>query len=194
MNARSNADFGPYSAPDEFRGAENSPVRNLLLEPVEYQTEATASGNWRRYLYPNGMLFEEFVSHATVFGIPLMHYTRGKCPETGRLITAKGIIAVGRKAVGILAVGQAALGMIAIGQLAIGILFGLGQLSTGIVAFGQVAIGVLFGLGQLATGYVVIGQFAYGNRVFAQLGWGEEVWDTRGKSLIAEQFFRQLVP
>ena len=49
-----------------------------------------------------------------------MHYTRGKCPETGRRIIAKGVIAVGRLATGIVAIGHASFGLIAIGQLAYG--------------------------------------------------------------------------
>lgn len=69
---------------------------NLLLEEVEYKIDQTNLGIWRRYLYPNGAGFCEFKSHATLFGLPLIHYTYGKNPETGKRVVAKGIIAVGR--------------------------------------------------------------------------------------------------
>ena len=73
-------------------------MKNLLLEKVEYKIETTNFGVWRRFVYPNGSYFAEFKSHATFMGLPLFHYTRGKCPETGRRIIAKGVIAVGRLA------------------------------------------------------------------------------------------------
>ena len=91
-------------------------MKNLLLENVDYKIETTNFGVWRRFLYPPGAYFGEFKSHATFFGLPLLHYTRGKCPETGKRVIAKGIVAAGRLAMGILAIGQASFGVIAIGQ------------------------------------------------------------------------------
>ena len=90
-------------------------------------TITTHWGIWRRFAYPNGKYFAEFRSNATFGGLPLLHYTRGICPETGRRVVAKGIIAVGKLAMGILAIGQASFGIIAIGQLGLGLLLGLGQ-------------------------------------------------------------------
>lgn len=99
----------------------NRPViKNLLLENIDYKTDKTQFGVWRRFVYPNGDLFEEFKSHSRFMGFPLMHYTRGKCPETGQRIIAKGIIAIGRLTVGGLAIGQFATGYTAIGQFALG--------------------------------------------------------------------------
>lgn len=168
-------------------------MQDLLLEDVTYQTEETALGVWRRFVYPNGHLFEEFVSHRRAFGLPLIHYTRGRCPDTGRRIVARGVCAIGRLAVGIFAVGQASAGLIAIGQLGLGVLLGIGQGTTGMVAVGQFAVGVLFGLGQFVTGHMAIGQFAFGHHVLAQLGLGEHVWDVRGTSPVAREAFRWLV-
>ena len=145
---------------------------NLLLEKIDYKIEKTELGTWRRYVYPTGMRFAEFKSHATWRGLPLLHYTYGVCPETGKRIMAKGVIAVGRIAAGLLAIGQASFGLIAIGQLGLGLLFGLGQASSGFYAIGQLALGTAFGLGQLATGYTAIGQFAYGKYILAQAGFG----------------------
>jgi hypothetical protein len=169
-------------------------AQNMLHQDVEYQTEETTLGVWRRFLYPSGMLFEEFVSHRHLLGLPMLHYTSGICPETGRRIVAKGVVAIGRRALGIVAIGQASVGVVAIGQLAIGLLLGLGQASTGVVAIGQLAIAILFGLGQGAVGSVVIGQFAFGQYVLAQLGFGLHVWDTRGAAPEAQRLFEAILP
>jgi hypothetical protein len=163
---------------------------NLLLEKVEYKIQETNFGIWRRYMYINGTSFHEFKTHKTIFGLPLIHYTYGRSPETGRRVCAKGIIAVGRLACGFIAIGHASLGLLAIGQLAIGIILGLGQLSSGIAALGQLAIGAYVGLGQFVIGYVAIGQLAFGKYVLAQLGIGEFVLSTRRFDPQAVEFFR----
>jgi hypothetical protein len=167
---------------------------NLLLEPVEYQVQETTWGTWRRFLYPNGHLFVDFVSHRRLFGLPWLHYTRGICPETGGRLWAKGIVAVGRKAYGVLAIGQAAVGVVAIGQLSVGLLLGLGQASAGLVSIGQGALGIAVGIGQAVTGHVAVGQMAYGHYVLAQIGWGNYVWDMRAAAPQAVQFFKALLP
>jgi hypothetical protein len=167
-------------------------MRNVLLENPDYKIEQTATGVWRHYGYENGTSFHEFKSNATFMGLPMIHYTYGKCPETGRRVCAKGVIAIGRIAAGIIAMGQASFGLVAIGQLAIGLIFGLGQLSTGLAAIGQAAIGVYFGLGQLATGYIAIGQLAIGKYVLAQMGLGEFVLSMTRKDPQAIEFFKAL--
>ena len=166
---------------------------NLLLEKVEYKIEETRFGVWRSYLYPTGAYFAEFRSHWMLVGLPFLHYTRGICPETGRRMVAKGVIAVGRVAAGILAIGQASFGVFAIGQLALSLLFGLGQASTGVIAVGQLAVGLKFGLGQLAIGLTAIGQFGVGRFVLAQMGFGEHVWTPRRADLEAMEYFKCLL-
>lgn len=166
---------------------------NLLLEKVEYKIDTTAFGTWRRYVYPTGMRFEEFRSHAVWQGLPLLHYTNGICPETGKRVVAKGVIAIGRIAAGILAVGQAAFGIIAIGQLGLGLLLGLGQASSGIYAVGQLAVGLYFGLGQFATGYTAIGQFAAGKYILAQVGFGTYQVTTKHSDPEALAHFSRLI-
>jgi len=165
---------------------------NLLLEEVEYKIDQTNLGTWRRYLYSNGTGFSEFKSHATLFGLPLIHYTYGKNPETGKRVLAKGIIAVGRLACGFIAIGHASFGLLAIGQLAIGLVFGLGQVATGLAAIGQLAIAAYFGLGQFAAGYIAIAQFGIGKYVLAQAGFGEFVWSTKRADPQAIEFFKAL--
>lgn len=168
-------------------------MQNLLLEKVEYQIEKTGKGTWRRFLYPNGSYFSEYKSDSTLFGLPLIHYTNGICPETGRRITAKGVLAVGRLAAGVFAIGHASFGLVAVGQLAVGLLFGLGQAATGVATIGQLAVGLIFGLGQIATGYVAIGQFALGKYVLGQIGFGEHVWSSKISDPAAVDFFRALL-
>jgi hypothetical protein len=162
---------------------------NVLRSDVEYVIQETANGVWRRYLYPNGRRFAEFKSYLNVGGLPLVHYTYGVCPQTGRRITAHGIIAVGRVASGVIAIGQLAIGLLAIGQLSIGLLVALGQASFAPYCVGQLAVGLFFGAGQFATGQVAIGQFAYGKYVLAQIGMGKHVIDTHGVDDVAKKFF-----
>ena len=165
-------------------------MNNALPTNVDYLYQETPFGIWRRFGYENGNTFSEFKSHTQLFGIPFFHLTRGKCPETGRRVAAKGVIAIGRVAFGVVAIGQAAFGILAIGQLALGMIFGLGQLATGVAAVGQAAIGLGIGFGQFATGVVAIGQFAFGKYVMAQIGLGSFVCDTNEASPVAEQFFK----
>lgn len=175
-------------------------MTNILLEEVEYKMEETKFGVWRRYGYIDGTSYHEFTSHRTAFGMPLVHYTYGRNPETGRRTWARGVIAVGRFArgvvpiglvsLGVVPVGLVAVGLAAIGLVAIGLVFGFGQLSTGVVAPGQMAIGVLFGAGQMATGYIAIGQVALGKYVLAQIGVGKFVWCMGRSDPEAVEFFK----
>lgn len=165
---------------------------NLLLEEIEYKIDETHFGVWRRYGYETGASYHEFKSHASWLGMPLVHYTYGRNPETGKRVIAKGVIAVGRLACGIVAIGHATFGLLAVGQLAIGLAFGLGQLSTGLAAVGQAALAIVFGLGQFATGYIAIGQLALGVYVLAQSGLGEFVWSVKQADPEAIEFFKSL--
>jgi hypothetical protein len=169
-------------------------VPGTSVEEFPYQRMETNFGVWQWHLYPDGRTFSEFRSHQEWFGYPLVHITRGICPETNRRKTARGIIAIGRIAIGGLAIGQLATGIIAIGQAAVGLLLGIGQFTMGIGCLGQFALSGLCALGQFTTGYVTIGQFAFGEYVIAQFGWGSHVIDTSGIDPEAEKFFRQILP
>ncbi len=166
---------------------------NILRGDVDYITEQTAHGVWRRYLYPSGQRFAEFKTYLSIGGLPLVHYTYGICPQTGRRVTAHGVVAVGRIASGVIAIGQMAIGLVAIGQLSIGLLLAIGQASFGAFSLGQLAIGLFFGAGQFAAGQIAIGQFAYGVNVLAQIGFGKHVVDTRGVDPVAKAFFLGLI-
>jgi hypothetical protein len=162
---------------------------NWLLEQIEYLVEETSWGRWQRFVYPDGNRFAEFTSHRTWAGLPLVHYTYGKCPETGKRITARGVIAVGRIARGIVAIGQLAIGLVAVGQVSIGVVFGFGQLAIGCLVLGQGALGMVFAAGQFAAGYIAIGQFAAGTYALGQLAWGNHVVDMRTVDPVAKDFF-----
>ncbi|MFC1712890.1 hypothetical protein ACFL6S_04430 [Candidatus Poribacteria bacterium] len=124
----------------------------------------------------------EWKSKTEIFGWPLIHIAVGRNKETGRLMMAKGIIAIG----------QFGIGVITIAQFGIGLLFGLGQFVGGIFAVGHFAFGIYFGLGQFATGITAIGQFAFGRYVRAQAGYGRYVWAGRIKDYEAVEYFRGL--
>lgn len=107
----------------------------------------------------------------------------GRDRQSGKILVAKGVIAIG----------QFAVGVIAIGQFAVGVLFGLAQFSIGLFAVAQLALGLIFGLGQLATGITAIGQMAIGKYVLAQAGFGEHVWSLMEKSPQAVEYFKHFL-
>ncbi len=164
------------------------------LQPADAACKVaeTSAGTWRRFEYPDGRRFREFKSRHQWLGLPLVHYTKGKCPETGRRVVATGWIAVGRVSFGVVAIGQVAVGALAIGQVALASVFGLGQLSAGLIAVGQFAVALFFGAGQFATGLVAVGQFGFGQYVLAMFGFGAEVWDMRHCTPGARWFFTRL--
>ena len=124
----------------------------------------------------------EWKSKARILDWPLVHVAIGRDRKTGKLLVAKGVIAIG----------QFAFGLITIAQFGIGAVFGFGQFVGGAYAIGQVALGVNFGLGQLATGITAIGQFAFGKYVLAQIGIGKYVWSTTVKDPEAVEHFATL--
>lgn len=167
-------------------------MRNLLLEEVEFQVRHTRRGVWRRFVYPSGEYFAEFRSHASIGGLPLIHYTRGRNPETGRRVVAKGVLAVGRLALGVVAIGHASAGVVAVGQASAGLLLGLGQGTAGLLALGQIALGLELGIGQIATGETAVAQLGIGHYVLAQVGWGEHLWTPERADPEAVAHFRGL--
>ena len=131
------------------------PKCGYLMQPAADLTRVTRM-LWRGF---------EWKSKTTIFGWPLVHIAIGRNKETGKLMAAKGIIAIG----------QFGIGVITIAQLGIGILFGLGQCVGGLIAIGQIALGGYFGLGLFAIGLTAIGQFSFGHYDRAQVGYGRYV-------------------
>lgn len=91
----------------------------------------------------------EYRSEIELFGLPLIHITRGVDPNTGRRRVSRGIIAIGEVAIGLIAVGGFALGGIAIGGMGIGLL-AIGGLALGVMAFGALSFGLFFAMGTVA--------------------------------------------
>jgi len=124
----------------------------------------------------------EWKSRASVLGYPLVHVAFGRSKETGRLLVAKGVVAIG----------QFGIGAITFAQFGIGFVFGFGQCVLGTIAVGQLALGISFGLGQLATGLTAIGQVALGRHVLAQIGIGQYVWSPKVRDPEAVEHFRAI--
>jgi len=113
----------------------------------------------------------EWRTKAEIAGWPLIHIAVGRSKKTGKLLVAKGIIAVG----------QFAVGLITIAQFGIGVLFGLGQFMSGALAIGQFAVGI-----------TVIAQFGLGIYVLAQAGFGLYVWSVTVKDPQAMTYFQDM--
>jgi len=156
---------------------------NLLNRQPDYVVTQNFCGVTRKYLYESGMLFRDFKSHIKIGQFPLIHITMGVCPESGKRLWAKGVIAIGRKAIGVVAIGQLSLGVIAVGQLSFALAIGLAQLS----------IAGFFSVGQAAIGAVAIGQFAYGYYALGQIAAGHFVFSTATKDFEAVLFFKSLL-
>ncbi|MCX5681855.1 MAG: hypothetical protein NT079_06290 [Candidatus Omnitrophica bacterium] len=125
----------------------------------------------------------EWKTKASVWGLPLIHIAIGRDRKTGKLLIAKGVVAIG----------QFAIGIISFAQFSLGVVVGFGQFSIGIIAVAQFALGILFGLGQFATGVTAIGQFAFGKYVLAQIGYGEYVWSAIIRNITAFEYFKNLL-
>ncbi len=123
----------------------------------------------------------EYKTKTTIYGWPIVHVAFGR-DDKGRVMVAKGILAIG----------QFGIGVITLAQLGVGVLFGFGQLIGGLVAIGQVAPAVFFGIGQLTTGHVAIGQLGIGDWVMAQFGLGVHLWTTTHTDPEAVAYFRAL--
>jgi len=161
-------------------------------EPGDVTVTRTRKGEWRRYDWADGRRYAEYRSRARWAGLPLLHYSQGINPETGRRTVARGVLAVGRMAVGVIAVGQASLGLVAVGQFAVGLGFGLGQATSGVLCLGQLAVGALFAAGQLANGYIAIGQLAIGKYILAQTGYASYAWTPERRDPEAVEMFAWL--
>ncbi|MFR7564899.1 MAG: helix-turn-helix domain-containing protein [Oscillospiraceae bacterium] len=97
----------------------------------------------------------EYKSRRTVRGLPLVHINFG----AGRY-TAKGIFALGNKAVGVVAGGFLSVGVVSFGLISAGLLalgtFSVGALAAGVIAFGGAAAGWL-AFGGSACGMYAVG-------------------------------------
>lgn len=108
-----------------------------------------ASGGRVPFWLSTGIWGYEWKSETKLLGLPLVHIAIGWDMNSGRILVARGIIAIG----------QFAFGFFTLAQFGIGLVFGVGQFIAGTFAIGQFALGLLFAFGQFAAGYYAIGQF-----------------------------------
>ena len=106
-----------------------------------------------------------FQTEATMWGLPLVSIATGATPDEP-YGTARGIIAIGDRAVGLFAMGGLARGVVAIGGQPIG-LFAFGGMPVGLIgACGGMAAGLMtwggMSLGMIASGGFAIGYWAVG--------------------------------
>ena len=162
--------------------------------PVDWKVTRTDFWEIRSALNPAGGSFVEFTSRIGVSEWPLIHMTFGRNPETGRLKTAKGIIALGRIAFGVFPVGQLAVGIFPVGQAAFGLVFAIGQAALAVTAVGQLAIAYHLAVGQLAVAKTAVGQMAFGKYCVAQVAVGEHIYTQKVKDPEALRRLREALP
>ena len=114
--------------------------------------------------------FVEYRSKAQLWGMPLVHIVKGRRQPMIRtefysnryraVPTAKGIIAIGRRAKGVVAIGNIACGVLSMGNISVGLLT-ISNLGVGLVALGNLAVGT-FAIGNGAAGYCAAGNAAAG--------------------------------
>jgi hypothetical protein len=108
----------------------------------------------------NGEGFE-WKSAATFAGWPLVHIAFG-LDRARKVRTARGVIAIGQRAIGLVACGILALGVVSLGVVAGGVI------SLGVVAVGLLLAGGVNAFAPLAFGVVAVGLMSGG---VTAIGW-----------------------
>lgn len=125
----------------------------------------------------------EYKSQRSFCGVPLVHvnFGLGNC-------AARGIVAIGNRAVGVVSIGFLSVGVVSLGLLSVGLislgvlaagLFALGSFAAGFMAFGAISAGWL-AFGGVAGGYYAVGgaaaasQIAFGGLADAHIAIGDE--------------------
>ncbi len=163
---------------------------NKRLEHLEEQMSAKPEGG----VYPR--LGYEYKSKARILGIPLVHVASGIDPQTGRLLVARGIIAVGNVSFGVLSIGGIAFGVVSLGGLAFGVLALAGVAAAIYAAVGGVALGGYYAFGGLAVaGYVAVGGMAVSwNYAFGGFAIGKYPYGSNYQDPQALEFLRRMFP
>jgi predicted Ser/Thr protein kinase len=160
---------------------------NISRNPVRGKAQQT----WRQPL-------REYKSETTVFGWPLVHIVKGVDPVTGDSPWAKGVIAIGGKAVGGLAIGGLAVGGISVGGISFGGL-AIGGVSFGLFAIGGAAVALLGAAGGMAiaalfaAGGQAVAYFAAGGHAVGVHALDEKHPDAAAFSQALQDFFDNIV-
>ncbi len=155
-----------------------SELRDHLLKKIDDLQEQNLSAPDAIYRAVNAHGHPRVVGYGLRKGFPLVDIrTHG---------TARGVIAIGPKAVGVFAMGGVAVGVFACGGFAVGavamggfsaaLVFAFCGVGVATIAYGGMVAGVL-ATGGLAVGIVAMGGFAMG--LFAEGGRAISVYDTQ---------------
>ena len=127
-------------------------------------------------------------SKRTLFGLPLWHVATGMDPGTGRMRTARGIVAIGDRAQGVVAIGGVAMGVFAFGGFSIGVV-SIGGFSAGLFVMGGFGLALIAAFGGFAMAPIAFGGMAVGWYAFGGLGLGAHVTSAMAKDPEAVRFF-----
>ncbi|HEX4385164.1 MAG TPA: sigma-70 family RNA polymerase sigma factor [Myxococcales bacterium] len=100
----------------------------------------------------------EYKSKATLFGLPLVHIRLA--PPAVDAGPARGIVAVGDRAIGVFALGEQAAGFFSVGAVSVGVI-AVGGASFGLISLGGFALGA-FAFAGAAMGFWASGGLALG--------------------------------
>ncbi len=131
-------------------------------------------------------------SHARLLGLPLVHIEQQGFHKSGRLVVAKGWLAIGDVACGVVALGRVSLGLVSLGGLSFGGL-AAGGMAAGAVAAGGMAVGLL-GLGGMAVGYAALGGLAVGAYAAGGAAFGGAVIRGSASDPVAVAWFEANLP
>lgn len=118
--------------------------------------------------YNMARLHYEYRSRKTVKGVPLVHVNIGM-----GMYLAKGIFAVGNRALGVVSFGFFSVGVVSAGLLTTGLL-SLGTISLGLISLGTIAVG-LIAVGAINVGLFCMGAVNYGQFCVGALSYGKQV-------------------
>jgi hypothetical protein len=143
--------------------------------------------------------FIEYKSSRMIFGMPLVHIVKGtrqefvRASRNGRnslrgVPTAKGFIAIGRRAKGIIAIGNFSCGVISLGNFSCGVI-SIANIGARFLSFGNLIFGILmalgnaavgsFAVGNLAIGYSTVGNGGIGRYAIGHLAFGQQYLSVR---------------
>ncbi len=111
----------------------------------------------------------EYSSKISFFGLPLLHI-KFRRHLNAKPATARGIVAIGNRAIGAVAVGRFCFGGLCFGMFPVG-LVAFGSFSSGVIAFGGFALGIC-ALGGITLGILAVGGFAFGLSAFGGFAFG----------------------
>jgi len=159
------------------------------LEHLEMKVGTGPVKAWPRTGY-------EYRTRARIFGLPLLHIAYGIDPKTGRMLVARGFIAIGNVAFGVVALGGLAFGVLAIGGVAFGVAVFAGIAAAIYAAVGGVAIGGYAAFGGVAVaGYIAVGGLAISwNYAIGAFAIGKYPYGSNYQDPMALEFLRNLFP